>query len=177
MNKHTCFFPTAQRGSVLIVSLLILIVMSLIGLTAARTSTMEERMAGNSRDRGLAFEASETALRDAEAYLNTIVAITDFDGSGGLYGEDDTEPDYTAAGTWSSTGSVEYSGTIDGVNSKPRYIIKHVGTVTGDSDNLTVSGYGAYRSGDVDTFRVTARGTGATDTATVLLQSHFGRQF
>jgi type IV pilus assembly protein PilX len=58
--------PTAQRGIALIVGLVILAVLSLIGIAAFSITTQEERMAGNSRDRMLAFEAAEAALRACE---------------------------------------------------------------------------------------------------------------
>lgn len=58
-----------QTGSVLIISLVILIVMTLIGITAMGSSTLQERMAGNSRDMAVSFQAAEAALRGGEAWL------------------------------------------------------------------------------------------------------------
>jgi len=63
--------PTAQRGIALIVGLIILAVLSLIGIAAFSISTQEERMAGNSRDRMLAFEAAEAALRGCENFVKS----------------------------------------------------------------------------------------------------------
>lgn len=60
-----------QKGSALIISLVILIVMTVIGLTAMGSSTLQERMAGNTRDITLSFQAAETALRGGEAWLVT----------------------------------------------------------------------------------------------------------
>lgn len=59
----------AQRGSVLIVSLGILAVLTLIGLSGANTTTLEERMAGNFRDQRVAFESAEAVLVDAERWV------------------------------------------------------------------------------------------------------------
>lgn len=55
-----------QRGVSLVVSLIFLVILTLLGLTAMRVATMEERMSGNARDRNIAFQAAEAALRDAE---------------------------------------------------------------------------------------------------------------
>jgi type IV pilus assembly protein PilX len=55
-----------QSGAVLFVGLILLVMLTLLGITALQVSTLEERMAGNSRDRNLAFQAAESALRDAE---------------------------------------------------------------------------------------------------------------
>ena len=43
-------FPSRQRGAVLVVALLMLLIMTVLGVTAMQMSRMEERMAGNSRD-------------------------------------------------------------------------------------------------------------------------------
>ncbi|MDO8903742.1 PilX N-terminal domain-containing pilus assembly protein [Hydrogenophaga sp.] len=59
--------PTSsQHGFVLITSLIFLIVLSILGVMAMRGSLFEERMAANDRDRALAREYAEMALRDAE---------------------------------------------------------------------------------------------------------------
>ncbi len=55
-----------QQGAVLIVSLLMLLVMTIIGLSAMRSTTLEEKMAGNYRNSNIAFQAAESALRDGE---------------------------------------------------------------------------------------------------------------
>jgi type IV pilus assembly protein PilX len=61
--------PRRERGTVLIVTLMFLIVLTLLGLSTMRGTTLEERMAGNSRDYNTALQAAEAALRDAEADL------------------------------------------------------------------------------------------------------------
>ena len=61
--------PTAnapQEGFVLIVGLVILGLLTMLALSGMRDSTIQEKMAGASRDSGLAFQAAESALRDAE---------------------------------------------------------------------------------------------------------------
>ncbi len=55
-----------QSGAALISGLIFLVVLTMIGVTAARMSTLEERMSGNMRDRSIAMQAAELALRDAE---------------------------------------------------------------------------------------------------------------
>src|SRR5688572_9206262 len=67
MRPH---LPHRQRGAVLIVALLFLVMLTLLGVTAMTSSTMEERMAGNARDNGVAFQAAEAALRDARRDLD-----------------------------------------------------------------------------------------------------------
>jgi type IV pilus assembly protein PilX len=55
-----------QSGVSLVIVLVFLVMLSLLGVTAMRTAGIEEKMSGNERDRQLAFEAAEAALRDAE---------------------------------------------------------------------------------------------------------------
>lgn len=55
-----------QGGAALLTGLIFLIILTLLGITAMQTSIMEERMSGNTRDRNIAFQAAEAALRDAE---------------------------------------------------------------------------------------------------------------
>lgn len=55
-----------QSGISLLVVLILLIVMSILGIAVLRSSAMQERMSANMRDRSLAFQAAETALRYAQ---------------------------------------------------------------------------------------------------------------
>ena len=71
MRTHT---PTATRrrqsGAVLIVSLLFLVILTILGVTAMTGTTLEHRMAGNTRDYAIALQAAEAALRDAHRDIN-----------------------------------------------------------------------------------------------------------
>lgn len=55
-----------QGGVVLVVALMFMLVMSIVGVAAMQSTLMQERMAGNTRDRNLAFQAAEAALRAGE---------------------------------------------------------------------------------------------------------------
>jgi len=61
-----------QHGAALITGLIFLVILTLLGITAMRTSTLEERIAGNTRDRNVAFQAGDTALRDGERDIMNI---------------------------------------------------------------------------------------------------------
>jgi type IV pilus assembly protein PilX len=58
-----------QQGIALVIALILLVVMTLLGLGAMRSVTLEERMAANTFDRSVSFQAAETGLRNAEALL------------------------------------------------------------------------------------------------------------
>lgn len=69
MKRNSRSTPTRQSGVALLVVLILLLVMTLLGLASLRGSLMEERMSAGLYDRGLGFQASEAALREAEALL------------------------------------------------------------------------------------------------------------
>ena len=60
-----------QRGGVLIASLVVLMLLALVGLSGANTTTLEERMAGNFRDQRVAFESAESVLIAAEQWVES----------------------------------------------------------------------------------------------------------
>lgn len=60
-----------QNGMSLIVCLLMLVVILLLGTSAVRIALQEEKASRSDRDRQVAFEAAEAALRDAELDIET----------------------------------------------------------------------------------------------------------
>jgi type IV pilus assembly protein PilX len=62
----------SQQGAALVVSLIMLLIMTILALSMSQTTRMHERMAGNSRDYDLAFQAGESALRFAEAEIRGV---------------------------------------------------------------------------------------------------------
>lgn len=56
----------SQGGMSLVVVLMFLVMLTLVGATSMQSASVEERMASNSRDRAIAFEAAEVALRIGE---------------------------------------------------------------------------------------------------------------
>lgn len=63
---------TQQRGAVLYVALMLLILLSLIGVVGMQVASMQERMSSNYRAANVAFQASERAVRDAERSIEEI---------------------------------------------------------------------------------------------------------
>jgi type IV pilus assembly protein PilX len=64
-----------QSGVVLAISLIILLLLTIIGLSATQTTALEEKMAGNLRDKSLAFQAAESALRVEEDCITKGVTL------------------------------------------------------------------------------------------------------
>jgi type IV pilus assembly protein PilX len=68
-NNFSVKLHHAQKGVVLAVALIMLVLITLLAVSAMRTTIMEERMASNSRNDNIAFQLAETALRQAEERL------------------------------------------------------------------------------------------------------------
>ena len=64
MNK-----PSHQTGSALVISLIILLLVTILGVSSMQGTTIQERMAGNTRQSHLAFHAAEAGIRAIEAAL------------------------------------------------------------------------------------------------------------
>ena len=62
-------FPARQHGISLLVVLILLLVTSVLGIVVLRSTAMQERMSANMRDRSIAFQATEAALRYAHGRL------------------------------------------------------------------------------------------------------------
>lgn len=179
-NSNTILNPSShgqinnQRGVVLIMSLTILMVLTLIGVSAMKTSSMQERMSGNARDYQIAFEAAEIALRAGEDYVKSIATTADFS-SGGANGKYVARLT-TASGAW-QTESNWTSGntspvTLLNVSKYPEFMVEIVDSTYGQVEDLTPGG-GA--SGVIALFRVTARGYGKNPNTKVMLQADFGK--
>lgn len=171
----------SQRGTVLVVSLLLLLVLTILGVSSMQSTSLEESMAYATRDRNVALQSAEAALRAGETFIETITSPSALTGSNGLYRRADTEPDYTTAAAWDTTltplNHVAITAPTGSTNAQ--YFIKETGVITGTQGAMNMNGYGDNRgSGDVTTLRVTARGTGGTaNGAEVILRSNYGRIF
>jgi len=86
-----------QRGAVLFIALILLVVLSLIGIASMQVTTLQERMAGNYYTQAKAFEYSEWMVRFQEDAIQTTV-----DGGGTYVANDRSCPS-----TYAGTGSVD----------------------------------------------------------------------
>lgn len=176
-----------QRGVALIMALVFLTLLTLIGVTAMSTTSLEEKMATNTRDRNLAFQAAETALIAAETWMNGLATEPSpwADATKGRYDFDPTaaNPIWETAGIWDGANVVAYPCTptdttpsvssscvggtkteISKVAKQPRYIVEKMGLADSSVPNTFA-------------YRITARGTGSSNAAVVMLQSTYVRAF
>jgi Tfp pilus assembly protein PilX len=69
VNTQRSSYSRPQRGAVLFISLMLLILVTLLALTAARMTVMQERMSGSYKNQQDAFEAAEQQLTRGEAIV------------------------------------------------------------------------------------------------------------
>jgi type IV pilus assembly protein PilX len=175
---------TKSRGAVLIISLILLLALTLISVTALQGATQGEHIASNTRQRNLAFQAAEAGLRAGEAFLSSTAAAFD-NSTAGLRGPVSPTVDiatyWLTTYNWTATAGGTNAGSVLGsldstLNVQPRYVIELL------FSNTSGSGGGALQAGKrIDAglptswYRVTARGTGGTADAVVILQSIYRR--
>jgi len=178
MRNHTfpSGTPAKQSGVVMFVALILLLILSLLGVTAARMQTVEERMARNDDNRQLGAQAAEAALRVAENGLLTGL-YTNFAGNtNGLYapllsnGSPLTGMDWTIpANTLPYTSSGPPLAAVP-LAQQPRIVIENLPSVAVAGDDISVTSLNPA-SPPVTVYRVTTQGVGADGTSTTTLQS------
>lgn len=168
---------TPRRGLALVAVMLLLMVAMLMAVASLRTVNLEERIAGQVRDRQVAFQMAEAALRDAE---QTIASDTDgpftplrpgqFTAAcdSGLCSSVPGTPAWTGftETQWASTvtwayGAATGAPALAGAAAAPRFVVEYQGTSQPIEPGRPC----------VALFLITARARGATAATEVILQS------
>jgi type IV pilus assembly protein PilX len=168
-----------QRGAVLLVGLILLLMLTVVGLASIRGADLQERMAGNMRDRNVAFQAVEAGLRVGEAKLDLVVLPT-FDGNGYWPDLNKTTSPVTSwnATKWASTDAISVSSNyISGLVSPPKYVIEKILVKPAAVNPGSGADQESYdrMGGDVEYYRITSRGYGGTGDSEIILQSTYIR--
>lgn len=172
MNGHG-FHARGQRGVVLVVVLILLVVMAFVGVAMLRGTLVEEGMSGGMMDRSLSFQAAEAALREGEALAATKPAVTANTCVEGVCGIRDPEATavWDVAGHW--TVAPETTVNLGGLTAKSRYLVELIadnvprtGSCTTGEDVSPEAGC----SGTENRYRITARSE-AQGRSEVMLQT------
>lgn len=170
-----------QAGVTLVVSLVILVSLTILGVTSMMSSRTEISMAGNLRKAGVAFNAAEAGLRAGEAFINNSTSTTIYvDPANGLYDRTDTSPSYGVSATWDASQVATTNMPIpDYVAEQPRFIIHFLGERSQNQvAAVNIGGYGSGQPGStVANFKVTARGVGQSTNHVRYVQSHMGHEY
>ena len=164
-----------QQGAALIVGLIILIILTILGLTAMKTSILQEKMSGTNMDQSLAFQAAELTLRDAEAHIYTdLTSNSGFTSActNGLCLPSTNSTFIWESLSWSASNTITYgafsgASAISGVAAQPTYIIE----VLPDMPPPLGNGVGSKAINTGTPYRVTAIAVGRQPGTKVMLQS------
>lgn len=161
-----------QSGIALVVSLILLVVITLIGLAAVGTTSVQQKLTANFYDREIAFQSAEAALQAGAAALPSNPASIINCASGGNAcsanpfngtlpaGSIQTVPTRTASGQF--TTGANAAGA-------PQYVIENMGAYadananTGFGQTANASQYGAQGTSTTSIYyRITARSADPT---------------
>ena len=143
--------PRHQTGVTLIVLLVMLVIVTLLTVSSLRSTTMEERMAGNSRDREKALQAAEAVVQTCLGQIraNTFPAgmkLTPVTATTSV------APPANWDTAWTDANSTAIAITDSKLAADPRCMVESLGT---------------------DSFRVTGRAVGAHEETVVILQATY----
>lgn len=179
---------SSERGLSLITTLLFMVAALMLGVSVLSVNVMQERTIGNTKDRDLALQAAEAALRDAERDL--VVSGSTFTFTEGCTNGLCIPPSQRATPSsvsieqvidWTDdtkvrkygqyTGGTVFPGIPATDAAKPRYVIEKVGnlgTPSGESMKLGVAPAAAGTG-----YRITAHAVGSRPETVVILQSMY----
>lgn len=185
-----------QRGATLIVSLVLLLVVTLIGVGGMETTAVEEKMSGSYRDHQMGFESAEHALLEGENFVeSTVFDFSDYSASctnglcfNGTWDSADPNAACQLDGTgtdvwvktsssniWASANTRTITDELLGIGQAPQYIVEflcHAPTSTSTNLDPYVESNGWQAQYGL-LFRITALGTGGSNNARVMLQSTY----
>lgn len=175
--------PIFQRGAVLIVAMIFVLLMTVIGLSAIRGSGMQEAMAGNMRHLHLNFQAAEAGLRLGETRVDVRIPdseLPDFDDADGAF-QDLNQPGKTSVFLWDNAGwnnAKKISTSALNMPDSPSHVVESIVIPVGlesvamgngiDHESLDNLAEGRV-------YRVTSRYSDDTSGGDVILQSLYKR--
>lgn len=165
--------PQAQRGAVLAVSLILLLVVTLLVLSGGRDVLMQEKMVAAQREGHASFAAVEAGLLDAEAVISgTSVSAINWaaDGTGGYYAQGQGPADVFAlssSGDWHSGKYITASNNYGAAAGDTQYYFERMGAYTSGATGSNSTGAGDLSLGSYDK---TVDGSGAGSSAQTLVK-------
>lgn len=180
--------PGQERGVVLIVGLVMVLLMTIVGLAAIRGTGLQENMAGNMRDRNIAFQTAESALREGEAVVSPEVysaKLPTFNCAKGagvcldLSVAPEKSVIYMTEAEWDEAAKISVMDIKD-VAEKPSYLLEELEVDMGASaaaEGSAIDVGGMMTTGDATPYRVTAKGYGLSQDAEAIVQSAYKRRF
>lgn len=160
-----------QQGLVLLTSLIFILAITIIGFAGLEISGMQQKMAGNMRNKQMAFQGAEAALNHAETFLRDTSPLPKFDNSNGYYQKTTDGIQRWVNLDWlDPTEAVILNSGFQELSEQPAYMIE-----TFELENTNDSLGLGNAVEEYQYYRITARARGASPTALVIIQSIYSR--
>jgi type IV pilus assembly protein PilX len=180
--------PRRQQGVVMAIALIMLLMLTIIGVTSMSSGNLQEVMARNMLDRNYAFQAGESGLRDAEIDVEiNMAAGTNFDtsctnglclptastGDPPVWESIDWDDSSVTRDFGEYTGGTPYKNKLaPSLAAAPKYIVEYNDIAC----DPTVPGEELGTEVMYDKYRITSQATGRSDTARIRLQSTYRKR-
>lgn len=171
--------PNKESGAVLILGLVMVLLISIIALSAIRSSNLQEAMAGNMRDRNMAFQAAESGLVSGELLIDVRKAASPpiCMGKETCHLRYVQQPQHSVI-YLNNSGFIDIARESDlelsGIESAPYFMIEEL-TAFVPQDGGEISKSPASEFSTLVPYRITALGTGLSNGSSVILQSTYNR--
>jgi type IV pilus assembly protein PilX len=178
-----------QRGAVMITVLILSMVLTVAVISQMNITLLDEKIVANQKNRHIAFQAAEGAIREAEIWLEEQAEVPSplEDGAGSIWSLGSPKQDDADAAEWwmanandnewwqgnglEALTQVDDLPNINDEEYRPRYIMEYYAYV---QDSL-VTGQQKDEQGR-NFYRITTRGFGGSDSARVTLQTTYSRR-
>jgi type IV pilus assembly protein PilX len=168
-----------QKGVVLIISLIMLVIMTLIGLAGVRLVSTQERMVGYTYDRAVSFQATEAALREIEGLIDLANQPEPAAGVNCAFAAAGAKqlnvcglPAANTTPRWQDNGFSNWQSasaiSIGSIQITPQYFVEYLGRNFPCNLNETTPSAQCMR------YRITARSAPDGERSAVVLQSIYG---
>ena len=179
-----------QQGAALITALVFMGILTMLGISAMRSNTLDVKIHNAMKDRLNAFQCAEAALRQGELFISTSNSKPDDTTVGvptkasmevwqidtqALNNFVDQAASWWVTNGWSDNTLKDTSDVKVGCADDAFYIVQSLGGI-GDNGSGDLS-FKSQATSQIDGYRITSRSEGVSENAAVILQSTFTRQF
>lgn len=188
MMKNKIFLMNKQQGAALVTSLVFMSILTLLGISAMRSNTLDVKIHNAMMDRANAFQCAEAALRQGEIYIRSATQRPEVSSLGApsiesrqvwngglsaLNGMVDKDDKWWKDNGWSDSVLSDSDAKV-GCADAAEFVVQSMGSVGNGSEDLS---YSALSEKQMNVYKVTSRSEGTSENSSVILQSTYTRQF
>lgn len=154
-----------QRGMALVVSLLMLVAITLLAVSAMRGTTLQEKMASNLNDREIAKQVAEATLRQVSTLLPPAAGSAWFNAALPSPVQN-TADRWNNAAIWANAGT--FAVTVNGVSYNGQFLVENMGLWSSRQDPTCKPKENPLC--ERQTYRITVRNQPVSGRAVVMVQ-------